>query len=255
MLNKKLIIPVLSSLVLATAIPAVNTEASVAKKTVVANYNNIKVNYNGSAVSVDPEPFIINGTTYIPLRAMGTLFNKNVTWDGGSYTINVSDKADTRTAALEAEIASLKSQIAAKDSTISSLREEIADLEDDDDDDDSDSIDDLESDIQDEYEDYFEDDYDVSLDISVDGDEDSVDIEIEVDSSEGDFDDIDDSDWEDLVSDIMDSVWDNDDFEEAEIDGTIYDTEEDEDLYDFLGNYDDEEDEDYYKEFDDEEID
>jgi len=251
MLNKKLIIPVLSSLVLATAIPAVNTEASVAKKTVVANYNNIKVNYNGSAVSVDPEPFIINGTTYIPLRSMGTLFNKNVTWDGGSYTINVSDKPDSRTAALEAEIASLKSQIAAKDATISDLRADLADK----DDDDSDSIDDLESDIQDEYEDYFEDDYDVTLDITVDGDEDDVEIEIEVDSSEGDYDDIDESDWEDLVDDIMESVWDNDDFEEASIEGTIYDTEEDDELYEFLGNYDDEEDEDYYKEFDGDEID
>jgi len=254
MLNKKLIIPVLSSLVLATAIPAVNTEASVAKKTVVANYNNIKVNYNGSAVSVDPEPFIINGTTYIPLRSMGTLFNKNVTWDGGSYTINVSDKPDSRTAALEAEIASLKSQIAAKDATISDLR---ADLADKDDDSDSDDIDDILSELEDDlisdYEDHF-DDNDITLDITVSGDEDEVEIEIEADGDEDDYNDIDESDWEDLVKDLMDDVWDFDsEIEEADITGTIVDFDGDDD-FDFEGQGDSDEDERYY-EFDGTEID
>jgi len=254
MLNKKLIIPVLSSLVLATAIPAVNTEASVAKKTVVANYNNIKVNYNGSAVTVDPEPFIINGTTYIPLRSMGTLFNKNVTWDGGSYTINVSDKADSRTAALEAEIASLKSQIATKDSTISSLREELSKKKNNSSSDDIDDIlSDLEEELNNDYEDHF-DDNDIELKISVDGDEDDIEIEIEADGDQDDYEDIDEDDWKDLVKDIMDDVWDFDsDIEEADITGTIIDTDGDDD-YEFEGQGDSDEDERTY-EFEGDEID
>lgn len=42
---------------------------------------------NGNVV----EPFIYNGTTYLPVRAVGEAFNKDVHWDGESATVYVGE--------------------------------------------------------------------------------------------------------------------------------------------------------------------
>ena len=38
------------------------------------------------------EPFIYNGTTYLPVRAVGEAFGKNVSWDGSTMTVYVGPK-------------------------------------------------------------------------------------------------------------------------------------------------------------------
>ena len=60
-----------------------------------ALYNNIKIYVDG--VKIEPtdatgkivEPFIYNGTTYLPVRAIGEAIGKNVNWDGSSCSVYI----------------------------------------------------------------------------------------------------------------------------------------------------------------------
>ena len=62
-------------------------------RTLQASFNNIKIvvdgvelkpqDSNGNAV----EPFIFNGTTYLPVRAVASAVGKSVYWDGPNYTV------------------------------------------------------------------------------------------------------------------------------------------------------------------------
>ncbi|MED1951133.1 stalk domain-containing protein [Brevibacillus centrosporus] len=235
---KKQYLAVASALILTAGLFPASSDAQVAKKNLTANYNNIKVLYNGSQVSTTIEPFIVNGTTYIPLRMMAGVFNKDITWDGTNYTINVKDQADpgyeSMLAQKDAEIERLKSQIDDLNDEIDGLEDDLADYEDDDDDDIDDVISDLEDQLNDDYGDF----EDLEWDISLSGDEDDIEVEISIDLSEyqDDFDDLSDSDLEGLVEDIVNDIWDESDLEDADIEGVIIDSDSDDEQYDFEGD-------------------
>lgn len=67
--------------------------ASHGSQTIEAVYNNIKIFVDG--VMVEPkdangnavEPFIYNGTTYLPVRAVGEAIGKKVDWDGRTQSV------------------------------------------------------------------------------------------------------------------------------------------------------------------------
>lgn len=69
-------------------------------KTINAVYMNVKLVVDG--VQIEPkdangnyvEPFIYNGTTYLPVRAVGAAFGKDVSWDGGTATVYVGGQVD-----------------------------------------------------------------------------------------------------------------------------------------------------------------
>lgn len=44
---------------------------------------------NGNTV----EPFIYNGTTYLPVRAVSQALGKNIVWDGSSYSVFIGNHA------------------------------------------------------------------------------------------------------------------------------------------------------------------
>lgn len=70
--------------------------ATVGRKAVEVDYNNIKVTMNGKTVNlVDAngnavEPFAISGTTYLPVRAVATALGLQVGWDGATNTVVLS---------------------------------------------------------------------------------------------------------------------------------------------------------------------
>lgn len=72
--------------------------ATVGKRTVDVDYNDIKVTLNGEAVNlVDAngapvEPFAINGTTYLPVRAVASALGLEVGWNQETTTVVLSSQ-------------------------------------------------------------------------------------------------------------------------------------------------------------------
>ncbi len=67
-------------------------------ETIQALYKDIKIYVDG--VKIDPkdangntvEPFVYNGTTYLPVRAVGEAIGKQVTWDGATSSVYLGEK-------------------------------------------------------------------------------------------------------------------------------------------------------------------
>lgn len=72
--------------------------ATIGKRTVEVDYTDIKIELNGEKVTpVDAngdvvEPFAINGTTYLPVRAVSNALGLDVGWDGATSTVKLSEK-------------------------------------------------------------------------------------------------------------------------------------------------------------------
>lgn len=198
-----------------------NTLAAQEKKLLEAYYSNIGVFYNGNQVSIDPsqQPFIVKGSTYIPLRALGEAFGKNVRWDGANNKIYVTD---TKPAVDQSEINRLKNQLSQKDEKIRQLELELHNLKLQLEDDNDDGVDltDLEDQLNEDYADF----EDIDGEISLSGNEEDIEVVIEVDSDY--WDDISNNDKEDFIQDIVDDIL--DEYEDAEIEGTLEDEDSDE---------------------------
>ena len=69
------------------------TFASPTNRTLQAMFRNIKIVVDGSEIRpIDAagnviEPFIVNGTTYLPVRAVADAVGKEVYWDGPNFTV------------------------------------------------------------------------------------------------------------------------------------------------------------------------
>lgn len=79
-------------------------------ETIKVLYNNIKLVVNGQKVNFGKdstgktiEPFIYNGTTYLPVRAAGEALGKEVNWDGKSQTVFIGDSNNTNNSSVKEE--------------------------------------------------------------------------------------------------------------------------------------------------------
>ncbi len=76
--------------------------ANTVYRTITVQYDNIKLVVDGMEVTPKDangtrvEPFIYNGTTYLPVRAVGDAIGKQVTWDGESKTVYLGDAPNSR---------------------------------------------------------------------------------------------------------------------------------------------------------------
>ena len=67
--------------------------AYAANQSLEAYYNNIKIVVDGKEITPKDangktvEPFIVNGTTYLPVRAVAGALGKEVYWDGPNFTV------------------------------------------------------------------------------------------------------------------------------------------------------------------------
>lgn len=215
-MKKRIIIGLLAlSLILVLAVTAWATSGTVP---INVTYRDIKIVSNGNAVTADAtmgEPFIYNGRTYLPIRMAAEALGLQVDWLDWANMVTITGSSSAQeVAALKAEIADLKEQLAeARDSG-------------------SGDLDDLEEQLIDDYDTIG--DVDIE-DITLDGDEDDVDVEIEVDLGDfedewADLDDSDIKDWlGDLVSDIQDELSDD-----TYVSGRIIDIDSDEVLVKFI---------------------
>jgi hypothetical protein len=83
--RKKAVSAVCAAVLLCSS--AVPTFADNTVRIVVDGQEIIPTDANGNVV----EPIIINGTTYLPVRAVAEAFGKAVSWDGPSYTVYLGD--------------------------------------------------------------------------------------------------------------------------------------------------------------------
>jgi len=67
--------------------------ADTADRMIQASFRNIKIVVDGNIITPkdgtgkDVEPFIVNGTTYLPVRAVANAVGKEVYWDGPNWTV------------------------------------------------------------------------------------------------------------------------------------------------------------------------
>jgi hypothetical protein len=80
-------------------VSTVNVFGASVGKAIDVVYNNIKIVVDGKPVSFGKdsagnniEPFIYNGTTYLPVRAVGEAIGKKVDWDGATQTVYLGEK-------------------------------------------------------------------------------------------------------------------------------------------------------------------
>jgi hypothetical protein len=179
------------------------------KRTLEAWFGMTNIRYNNQDLTTYAEPFSWNETTYIPLRKMCDIFNKDIRWEQATQTVVITDKQDTT------EI-DLRNQIIYKDIQIAELQERIKELEkgkviD---------IDDLEDELNDDYGTYRK----IKFSIRLSGDEEDVTVKISVDLKKyGD-------EWNSLtrsrklsyLQDICDDIL--EEYEDAEIEGYIRDS-------------------------------
>ncbi|OPX86666.1 MAG: hypothetical protein A4E53_02698 [Pelotomaculum sp. PtaB.Bin104] len=217
------------------AISAVNGATTL--QTIKA-YSGVKILYNDKELTGAKQPYLINDSTYVPLRLLIESFgDKSINWDPVNYRVIINDlqgttEADLRSqlAQKDAEIASLKSSNASLSARVVNLETQIAQL------DDCNSDSNL-SDIEDELDDAFKDagdeyfnDEGISVDVSLDGDEDELEYKANLDFDDADYNDdlteLAQTDLKtflrDVKSEINDEI-DGTEFEGADITGKVVD--------------------------------
>ena len=217
---------VLTSLLVVLTFSSLGYAASKSQKVLKAWYGTINIIYNGKNVTQQLEPFVADDTSYIPLRTVANIFDKDVQWDDKTFTATINDKTNSN-------VGQLQNQILIKDIEITELKRKIENLEDDLNDDKrgDKSIKSLEKDLNYDYDRYESIDFDISLKSS-NSDKD-IDVRIEVDLSR------DKSRWnslstrrkEDLIKSITDDVL--YEFPKADITGYIRDKDDRKDLLTF----------------------
>lgn len=65
--------------------------AAVQQLSIPVSYNNIQIVVDGEKLETEKEPFIYEGTTYLPVRAVAQATGKDVTWDSASQTVYLGD--------------------------------------------------------------------------------------------------------------------------------------------------------------------
>ncbi len=200
-----------------TPVSAAGTEST--KKAVDAYYG-VQIEYNSKALSSTTPPFIVNGTTYVPLRMLMDAFSdKSTTWDAANRKVVITSGTSQTEQMYTQQITARNTQITELQAKITALEAEkaslLADLEDAEDSDSDLDLSDLEDALNDDYGDY--DDY--SFDIALDGDED--DIEVTIDTDSDDWDALTTTQQENLLQYICEDIWDEAD--SADITGTVED--------------------------------
>lgn len=231
--NKKLMLSVVIVLVLSIAMATVVFAADYYNKTLNAAFRNIKIFRNGQQVQLNlqkgaMEPFIVDGTTYVPLRAVSEILDKEVSWDQSSYAVHINDKQGQTTSP---QVLQLMTQLAEKDAKIKDLEKQVASLQaqlksqkmD---------LDDLEYELNKKFDEY----EDIEFSIKISGDEDDIKVKIYLDLDDywTEWHNLTDDDIEDYIKDIVEYIEDN--FKDAEISGFIEDDPYNDKLVEFEVN-------------------
>lgn len=217
---------IILTLSLATTGFAANT-----MKTLQAYYRNITIFRNGNQASFTHEPFIVDGTTYVPVRDMSELLGKTVSFNPQTYRIDITDVADANTVMLQTKVIQQEIEIKNLNTKVKELEAKLAVKEEESK---ITSVSDLKKSLNKNYGTYSKVDFDI--DLSESKTKKTIDVEIFVDLYE------DYTAWSKLkttniegyLQDIVDDI--RASFKDYTIKGYIHDIDEEVDLYSFTVN-------------------
>lgn len=212
MLKKKKMIGLLvTTMTLVTAFGFSSYGAS-ATKTLQALYGTSKIIINGKDVTQTIEPFIVDGTTYIPLRVVANTFNKKVDWNPLTSTANITDDLTQVNEHFQAEILKRDVEIMNLQSRLKQLEKEVESKKEI-------SLSDLEKQLNKDYGEY----KNIEFDISLSGSASKVNVKIDVDlyDYKKEWNGLSSSKRESYLQDIVDDVLEA--YDEANVYGSIKD--------------------------------
>ncbi len=91
-------------------------------KIVQGTESDARIIYNGKEAVLGLKPVLINGSNYLSVRAVSSLFEKNIYWDSSKNEIVITDKTNP-------QIEYLSSELALKDKSIQELEAKLKKLE------------------------------------------------------------------------------------------------------------------------------
>lgn len=213
--------------------------AAGSSKNIKAYFSGIRILVDGKQQASTPEPLIYNDTTYVPIRLVSTALGASVSWDAGQNAVVITSNAQ-QNQALQQQITDLKSQITQKDSQITQLTQQNSYLQS--------NILALQASLNEkekqssvnvarDLEDYLYDEYSrwksMDFDYDVSGDEDDLEVTIEIDLSDykSKWNSTSQTTIKNWLNDIFDYV--QDEYPDADFSGTIEDTDKDKTLVKF----------------------
>jgi len=101
-------------------------------KSLKAWFKEISIYRNGQQVYLagEDKPFIVDDRTYVPLRAMSNLFNKEVGWDGINYRIDLDDKPEDSLVYMAQQLFEAQLEVQKLEAKVTQLEKELADKKD-----------------------------------------------------------------------------------------------------------------------------
>ena len=107
--KKKVLALTISALILLLSF-GTTSYAQTIQSALKAQFVSFKILWNGSQVTPKDsqgntvQPLLVNGTTYLPIRAFGDLFDKNVDFNNSLKQISITDKPNNEVESLKAQI-------------------------------------------------------------------------------------------------------------------------------------------------------
>lgn len=226
--SKKRVAVITSTVLVLSILLTTVVFAEGAFKNLQAWYGDIKIFSNNQQVQMDVKPFIVDGITYVPLRALSNILNKNVGWDQKNLRIDITDKPDTNAA----NMAYMSQQLIEKQIKINELEAKVKQLEAELANTSKYSLDDIEKDLNKKYGKFEK----IEFDIDLRGDKDDIDVRIYVDLRDYS------SRWKSLsstkikgyIKDIVDNIL--SEYKDAKVTGFIEDSYSRRELVDFYLN-------------------
>lgn len=91
-MNKKRIQKIALAVVCLLAFSCTAVGASTVAKNITVYYRDIQIVVDGIKENPNAEPFIYNGTTYLPVRAVSEALGERVEWDGANNTVYIGEQ-------------------------------------------------------------------------------------------------------------------------------------------------------------------
>ena len=116
------------ALALTGVIGAGTVTAKSGNQSITATYRNIQVTYNGATQPMSNEPFIVNGSVYVPLAAVGNIFGASANWykDSNTVALTGGNVGGSSNAAVQEELTQAKYQITALNTELTNTKAELA---------------------------------------------------------------------------------------------------------------------------------